>query len=288
MPDVARSLTGLSEIAGNYDAVLCDVWGVVHNGLVAYRDACDALVRFREQGGRVVLITNAPRPAAPILAMLDRLGVPRTAFDALISSGDVTRSMIAPYRGEVVHHFGPAHVDDALYEGLGVIIGRDEVAAAVVVTDMPDDDDTPEMYEAELRRWLGRDLPLICANPDKFVEVGDKIIYCGGAMADIYAEMGGKVLMAGKPFRPIYDQAIAMAEYAAGRAIDHRHILAIGDSARTDAQGAANFGADLLFITGSIHAVELDAFGEPDPEAVRDLLAPTGVTLAGFMPRLAW
>jgi ribonucleotide monophosphatase NagD (HAD superfamily) len=144
------------------------------------------------------------------------------------------------------------------------------------------------MYEADLALWLQRGLPLICANPDKFVEVGDKLVYCGGAMADIYAERGGQVLMAGKPFRPIYEEAFALAERAGGRAIAPGRVLAIGDSARTDAQGAANFGAELLFITGSIHAVELDAFGRPDPAAIADLLAPSGVRLAGFMPRLAW
>jgi HAD superfamily hydrolase (TIGR01459 family) len=236
----------------------------------------------------VVLVTNAPRPSPPIVAMLDRLGVPRDAFDAIVSSGDVTRAMIAPYAGRVVHHFGPPGIDDSLYAGLGVRLGPAEEADAVVVTDMPDDDDTPEMYEADLALWLQRGLPLICANPDKFVEVGDKLVYCGGAMADIYAERGGQVLMAGKPFRPIYEEAFALAERAGGRAIAPGRVLAIGDSARTDAQGAANFGAELLFITGSIHAVELDAFGRPDPAAIADLLAPSGVRLAGFMPRLAW
>jgi HAD superfamily hydrolase (TIGR01459 family) len=288
MPNAAGALAGLSEIADRYDAFLCDVWGVVHNGLEAHPSAVEALVNFRQGGGRVVFITNAPRLSAPIVDMLDRLGVPRDAFDAIVSSGDTTRAMIAPYRGRVIHHFGPLEIDDGLYEGLGVIRGGADIAEAVVVTDMPDDDDTPDMYEADIELWLERGLPLICANPDKFVEVGDKLVYCGGAMADIYAERGGEVLMAGKPYRPIYSEALGMAEKAAGRAIDPTRLLAIGDSVRTDATGAAAFGVDLLFITGSIHAGEIDAFGTADPAAIRALVAPSGARLAGFMPRLAW
>jgi HAD superfamily hydrolase (TIGR01459 family) len=288
MPEPAGPLTGLSQMVDRYDALLCDVWGVVHNGVAAHPTAVAALVDYRRSGGRVVLITNAPRPAAPLIAMLDRFGVPRTAYDALISSGDTSRVMIAPYRGRVVHHFGPDKIDDALYEGLGVIRGPAEEAEVVVCTDMPDDDDTPEKYEAELQLWRRRRLPMICANPDKFVEHGDKLVYCAGAMADIYAARGGEVLMAGKPYRPIYDEAKKLAESAAGQGIDVTRILCIGDSVRTDAVGAATFGADLLFITGSIHAGELDAFGKPDPHAVQRLVEPSGARLAGFMSRLAW
>jgi HAD superfamily hydrolase (TIGR01459 family) len=282
------ALTGLSRLADRYDVLLCDVWGVVHNGVAAHPSAVEALIDYRKSGGRVVLITNAPRPAAPIMEMLDAMGISRGAYDALISSGDTTRVMIAPYRGRVVHHFGPAHVDDLLYEGLDVIRGPAEEAEVIVATDMPEDDDTPEMYEADLELWLRRGLPMICANPDKVVEKGDKVIYCAGAMADIYAQRGGQVQMAGKPYRPIYDEARKLAESAAATSVPLERILCIGDSVRTDATGAANFGADLLFITGSIHAEELEAGGEADPAAVRALVAPSGARLAGFMSRLAW
>ena len=281
-------LPGLSALADRYDAILCDVWGVVHNGVKAHPGAPEALQRYREQGGRVVLITNAPRPSGPIAQMLDDMGISRASYDAIISSGDTTRVMIAPYRGRVVHHFGPPKIDDSLYEGLGVIRGPAEEAEVVVCTDMPDDDDTTDMYEAELELWLRRKLPMICANPDKYVEHGDKLVVCAGAMADIYAQRGGEVLMAGKPYRPIYEEAKKLAEGAAGRPIGQSRLLCIGDSVRTDATGAAGFGADLLFVTGSIHAAELDAFGQPDPEAIRTLLSPSGATLAGFMARLAW
>jgi HAD superfamily hydrolase (TIGR01459 family) len=144
------------------------------------------------------------------------------------------------------------------------------------------------MYRERARLWLSRKLPMICANPDRVVEHGDKIIYCGGALGDLYAAMGGMVLMAGKPYQPIYEEAFRLAEVAAGHPLDKARVLAIGDSVRTDATGAAKFGIDLLFVTGSIHAAELDAFGKPDPQAIADLVAPSRAHMAGFLPRLAW
>jgi HAD superfamily hydrolase (TIGR01459 family) len=281
-------MSSLSQLAPSYDAILSDVWGVLHNGVSAHPGAVDALRRFRQGGGRVVLITNAPRAAAPIVAMLDQMGVSRDVYDGIVSSGDVTRAMIAPYRGKVIHHVGPPAVDDSLYDGLGVIRGSAEEAAAVVVTDLDTDDDTPDMYEDRIKLWLKRQLPLICANPDRVVEHGGRIIYCGGALADLYEAHGGRIKMAGKPFRQIYDTALKLADEAAGRSLDRKKILAIGDSVRTDAIGAANAGLDLLFITGSIHAAELDAFGSPDPEAIRNLVAPSGAHLVGSMPLLGW
>lgn len=282
------AIAGLSAVSGRYSTLFCDIWGVVHNGLAAYADAVRALEAFRQGGGRVVLVTNAPRPAGPIIKMLDRLGVSRAAWDAVVSSGDTTRVMVERYRGRVIHHVGPDTLDDALYEGLDLTRGSAEQAEVVVVTDLDNDEDLPEMYDARMAHWLERGLPLICANPDKVVEVGDQIFYCGGVLADLYAERGGTVLMAGKPYPPIYEQALVLAETAAGAAIPRGDILAIGDSVRTDAAGAASFGVDLLFVTGSIHAGELDAFGNPDSAAVQALLAPSGANVVGFLPRLVW
>jgi len=287
MTELPGRLAGLSEIAGRYEAILCDVWGVLHNSVVATPGAGEALVRYRQAGGHVVLITNAPRPSPPIVDKLDDIGISRAAWDAIVSSGDATRAMIAPYRGRVVHHVGPATFDDLLYEGLGVIRGSAEDAEVVVVTDLDTDDDTPDMYAERVRLWRGRNLPLICANPDKIVEDGDKLVYCGGALADVYAEAGGEVRMAGKPFAPIYEEALRLAEQAAGHPIARDRILAIGDSVRTDATGAAGFGIDLLFIAGALHAEDLGESGLTDA-AVRELIAPTGARLAGYMPRLAW
>ena len=236
----------------------------------------------------MVLITNAPRPSSAIVPLLDRLGVERDAYDAIVSSGDATRAMLAEYRGKVIHHVGPPTEDDALYEGFDLTRGSAEEAEAVVVTDLDTDSDTPDMYNDRVALWLERNLPMIVANPDRVVEHGERLIYCGGALGDLYEARGGMVRMAGKPYRPIYQEALRLAEAAAGRPLGRENILAIGDSVRTDAIGAAGFGIDLLFITGSIHAGELDAFGEPDPDAIRRLVEPSGVTLAGFMPRLSW
>lgn len=288
MTSPARALAGFSEIAGSYDAALCDVWGVVHNGIHAHPSAVEALVTYRERGGRVVFITNAPRPSGPIIDLLDRLGVVREAYDGIVSSGDATRAMIAPYRGRVIHHVGPPSEDDALYEGLGVIRGAAADAEAVVVTDLDTDDDTPEMYQERADFWLSHGLPMICANPDRVVEHGDRLVYCGGALGDLYEAMGGTVLMAGKPYRPIYDEALRLAEQAVGRPLERSRIIGIGDALRTDAMGASQFGIDLLFITGSIHAADLHGADGVDPQAVADLLAPSGARLAGFLPRLCW
>jgi HAD superfamily hydrolase (TIGR01459 family) len=281
-------VSSLSEIADNYDAILSDVWGVLHNGVAAHPSAVDALQRFRIAGGRVVLITNAPRPARPIAQLLDRLNVPRDTYDAIVSSGDVTRAMLEPYRGQTLHYVGPEHENEGMFEGFDIRLGSADEARAVVVTDLDDDDQTPDDYNDRMTLWLQRKLPMICANPDRVVEHGDRLIYCGGALADLYEARGGMIRMAGKPYRPIYDEALRKAEAAAGRPLDRGRILAVGDSVRTDAIGAANAGLDLLFVTGSIHAGELDAFGSPDPRAVRDLVAPSGARLRAFMPRLAW
>ena len=288
MSQFAGALGGLSEIAARYDVLLCDIWGVVHNGVAAHPAAVVALRQYRAQGGRVVLITNAPRPSPSIVTMLDDMAVPRDAYDRIISSGDVTHSMLQHYRGQTLHYVGPPVENDSLFDGLDITLGRAEEAKAVIVTDLDTDDDTPEMYNDRITLWLERRLPLICANPDRVVEHGDRLLYCGGALADLYEARGGMILMAGKPYRPIYEQAFRLAEAAAGRPIDPSRILCVGDSVRTDATGAAGFGADLLFVTGSIHAAELDAFGTPDPEAIHELVAPSGARLAGFMPRLAW
>jgi HAD superfamily hydrolase (TIGR01459 family) len=282
------ALKGLGAIANGYDAILSDVWGVVHNGIVAHPTAVEALVNFRRQGGRVVLITNAPRPSPPIIEMLDELGVVREAYDDIVSSGDATRAVLADYRGKSVHYVGPPEENDGLFEGLDITLSGPETASAIVVTDLDTDDDTPDMYNDRITLWLKRNLPLIAANPDRIVEHGDRLIYCGGALADLYEARGGMIVMVGKPYRPIYTEALRLADKAAGKTLDRSRILAIGDSVRTDAIGAAGAGLDLLFITGSIHAAELDAFGKPDPDAVERLVAPSGARIAGYMARLGW
>jgi len=278
---------GLSRFASRYDSLICDIWGVVHNGIVPYRDAVEALRHFRSAGGHVVLVSNAPTPCEAVRAMLDGMAVPRDAYDGIVTSGDVTRQLVSAFAGRIVHHVG-LRQDESLFAGLDVELGPSEAAAAVVVTGLADDRQSPADYEVPLRQWLDLGLPFVCANPDHVVEVGNHLEYCAGALADIYADMGGEVRQAGKPYRPIYEAAQDILERRRGRPLDLSRTLAIGDSVRTDAAGAAGFGIELLFITGSIHAGELDAFGDPDPEAVAALVAPSGARLAGHMPRLDW
>jgi HAD superfamily hydrolase (TIGR01459 family) len=274
--------------APRYDVLLCDVWGVVHNGVAATVESCAALARFRNQGGTVVLITNAPRPGDFVQIFIDTLKVPREAYDAIVSSGDVTRSLVAERAGERVFHVGPER-DLPIFEGLNVELAPIERADFVVCSGLCDDTrETPQDYVALIEEMHTRKLVMICANPDVVVERGDHLVYCAGAIADVYAHSGGNVIYAGKPYLPIYEQAIARAQALRGRAVDHRRVMAIGDSVRTDLKGAAAFNIDSLFVTAGIHAQELGGRDEPDPAALRDMLAAAGVAPTAVMRRLEW
>jgi HAD superfamily hydrolase (TIGR01459 family) len=275
-------------LAPAYDVVLCDVWGVVHNSVVAFADACDALARFRRQGGTVVLITNAPRPAAVVMTILDGLDVPRAAYDAIVSSGDVTRAVIAARAGKRVFHVGPER-DVPMFAGLDTPLAGVESADYVVCSGLFDDTtETPQDYAALIAAMRERELPMLCANPDIVVERGEKLVYCAGAIADAYAAAGGSVLYAGKPYRPIYEQALEVARSARGRAIEPARLLAIGDSVRTDLTGAAGFGIDCLFVTGGIHAEELGGRDKPNAAALGDIFAAAGLAPKAVMQRLVW
>jgi HAD superfamily hydrolase (TIGR01459 family) len=276
-----------SALAGDYEVALCDVWGVVHNGVEAFADACHALTQFRGAGGTVILITNAPRPGALVMTLLDRLKVPREAYDAIVSSGDVTRSIIAARGGETAYHIGPER-DVPMFDGLAKL-GPIESADYVVCSGLFDDTaESPQDYRELVAALRARDLPMVCANPDVVVERGEKLVYCAGAIADLYAAAGGSVLYAGKPFRPIYEEALAAARAARGRDTEHRRVLTIGDSVRTDLQGAANFGVDCLFMTGGIHAEELGGRDHSGTTVLGDIFAAAGLCPKAVMRRLAW
>jgi HAD superfamily hydrolase (TIGR01459 family) len=280
--------THFAPLASAYDVVLCDVWGVVHNSLVAFADACAALERFRRQGGTVVLITNAPRPAEVVMTLLDELEVPRAAYDAIVSSGDVTRAIIAARAGQSAFHVGPGR-DVPIFEGLDAPLAPIESADYVVCSGLFDDTtESPQDYTALIAAMRERGLTMVCANPDIVVERGDKLVYCAGAIADLYAAAGGSVLYAGKPFRPIYEQALAVARSVRGRETAHARVLAIGDSVRTDLKGAAGFGIDCLFVTAGIHAEELGARDQPDAATLGDIFAAAGLAPKAVMQRLVW
>jgi len=277
-----------SALVDQYDAVLSDVWGVVHNGVVATPAACDALTRFREKGGTVLLITNAPRPGATVIRFIDKVGVPHSAYDGIVSSGDVTRDVMASRPQKNVFHIGPER-DLPIFEGLGLNFVPLDKADYVVCTGLRHDEtETPETYRAELQDIRRRGLFLLCGNPDLVVERGDTLVYCAGALADLYASLGGEVLYAGKPHAPIYDLALSKVAQLRGSVPDKTRVLAIGDSVRTDLTGANRAGLDCLFVTAGIHAEELGERHDPDPEAVRKIFAEAGIMPKGVTRGLAW
>jgi HAD superfamily hydrolase (TIGR01459 family) len=277
-----------SALAPDYDVLLCDVWGVVHNGIAATVESCDALARFRDRGGTVILITNAPRPGDFVVSFLDRLNVPRTTFDAIVTSGDVTRALVAARAGERVYHLGPER-DVGIFDGLNVHAVPVESADFVVCSGLFDDTrETPQDYTGLIETMRQRGLPMICANPDVVVERGEHLVYCAGAIADLYVASGGEVVFAGKPYRPIYEQALAAARARRSGTVDERRVLAIGDSVRTDLKGAAAFGIDCLFVTAGIHAEELGGRDNPDATALRDIFAAAGLYPKAVTRKLAW
>ena len=280
-------------LAPHYDAVLSDVWGVIHNGVSAFPAASDALTRFRQKGGAVSLISNAPRPGAQVVRMLDHLGVPRSAYDAIVTSGDVTRAMVAKRAGEPVYLIGPER-DHTIFTGLDAPFSTPEQAKYVICTGLFDDEiETPDDYRERLTALRARELFMICANPDIVVERGDRLVYCAGALADAYAALGGEVYYAGKPHLPLYDMALgeiarARTERSLGGEVPRNRVLAIGDSVRTDLKGAHDLGVDCLFVTAGIHAEELGHRDDPDLTALGTVFSAAGKAPKAVTRKLVW
>ena len=285
-----HALNGLGEIAAGYDILLCDVWGVIHNGRESWPDACAALTRFNEQGGHVVLISNSPRPSSDVVAQLDRLGVPRDSWRAFVTSGDATRAELARRAPGPAWIIGPDR-DWPLYEGLDLARADGAADAAFISVTGPVDDETetPEDYRERLAAGVARDLELICANPDRVVQRGDKLIYCGGSLADLYESLGGRVTMAGKPYGPIYELAIDEGERLLGRPVDRSRVLCIGDGVVTDVLGANRQALDCLFIAQGIHGdAAKGADGRLDPARAGALLRAETTWARYAMLDLAW
>ncbi len=265
----------LRDLVGGVDVLLSDIWGVVHNGLVAFPEACEALHNFRTQGGTVILITNAPRPADSVQRQLRKLGVADETYDAIVSSGDLTRHFVADHPGRKVFWLGPER-DNSIYRGLDPVLAPLEQADYIVCTGLLDDEtETPEDYRGMMMQARERKLTLICANPDIVVERGDRLIYCAGAIAELYRELGGEVIFYGKPHRPIYERAMQLATERNGKGNGQMpalsRVLAIGDSVRTDLAGAHGFGIDCLFVTRGIHAEDFEGVDQLDPASVKEL-----------------
>jgi HAD superfamily hydrolase (TIGR01459 family) len=288
---VTRLLHGLSEIASQYGLIICDVWGVLHNGLTAFDAATKALERFRAGGGRVVLLTNSPNPSRFVAAQLDRLGVSRGSYDAIVSSGDVTVSLLAERVNASLFQIGPPD-EPALFEEVLALAGKVprkvplKQAEFVLCTGLVDPwRETPADYDPILTAMHARNLEMLCANPDIVVEDGGKRFYCAGAIAERYAAEGGKVIMAGKPFAPIYARALELAGAVSRRTNGREAILAIGDTIETDIKGAHLQGFDSLVVTTGIHRNELHG---DSSEVTLDAASLRQFAKAGdFMPTTA-
>ena len=261
----------LRDLIGGVDVLLSDIWGVVHNGLVAFPEACEALRNFRARGGTVILITNAPRPADSVQRQLRKLDVADETYDAIVSSGDLARNFVAGHPGQKMFWIGPER-DSSIYRGLDAGLVPLEEANYIVCTGLFDDEtESAENYRAMMLKARERRLTLVCANPDIVVERGDRLIYCAGAIAELYLELGGEVIFYGKPHQPIYQRAMALAAERRGQAVPLSRVLAIGDSVRTDLTGAHGFGIDCLFVTRGIHSEEFEGLDQLDPASVKEL-----------------
>jgi HAD superfamily hydrolase (TIGR01459 family) len=280
-----RFVERLSDLVGGVEVILSDIWGVVHNGLEAFPVACEALHTFRQRGGTVILITNAPRPADSVQRQLRKLGVADDTYDAIVSSGDLTRLFVADHPGKKMFWLGPER-DSSIHRGLDPLMSPLEQADYIVCTGLFDDEtESAEDYRAMMLQARERKLPLICANPDIVVERGDRLIYCAGAIAELYRELGGEVIFYGKPHRPIYERAMTLAAAHRGHAAPLDRVLAIGDSVRTDLAGAHGFGIDCLFVTRGIHSEEFEGIDQLDPASVKELF---GHPPRALMRELRW
>ena len=280
---------GLSALSERYDVVLCDVWGVIHNGERSFPEACDALTKWGEAKGPVVLISNSPRPSYDVVPQLDRLGVPRSAWSGFVTSGDATQALLKARAPGKVWKIGPDR-DEPLYAGMDLAAAGCEEADFISCTGLYDDEkDVPEDYRERLKVAADRGLLFICANPDRVVQRGDRLIFCAGALADLYESLGGEVVMAGKPYGAIYDLALAEAAARLGRQIDRDRVLCVGDGVITDVKGAHDQNLACLFVAKGIHG---EAAVGPDgrliPDAVRALLDAEAVGATHAIGDLVW
>jgi len=282
---MAVRINSFRDIASRYDVVLCDVWGVLHNGVEAFKGACEALTEARAKGLTVVLITNSPRPHPGVIVQIRGLGVPDSAYDRIVTSGDVTRALISA--GPKKIYFIGAEKDLPLLEGLGVSMVSSEEAEIIVCAGFFDDEnETAEDYRATLTSLAKRKVPFICANPDLVVERGHKLIPCAGAIAKVYAELGGETRISGKPYVPIYRASLTEAKAVRG-GLDLSRVIAVGDGMPTDVKGAQDFGLDVLYISAGIHAAEYMAAEKTDEAKLAAFLKSEGATPKWWMPRLA-
>ncbi len=281
---MTRIIQSLSDISNDYDALFCDLWGVIHNGREVFPAAVDALQSFRRKGGRVVLLTNAPRPFPGVKAQLARLGAPADCYDLIVTSGDASQNAVAAgLYGKRIYHVGPDRdflfFDDHNGQPLDVTRVSIEEADAIICTGLWDDQtETPDDYRHLILNGLNRQLTMLCANPDIEVDHGDKRIYCAGAVGAAYAEAGGTVHYYGKPHSPIYQLSSTLLTQQFGVDIPKERILAVGDGILTDVPGAIGENIDCLFVAGGLAAEQIGIVnGDPNVDGVRNYLDAAGL-----------
>jgi HAD superfamily hydrolase (TIGR01459 family) len=276
-------LPSIAPLASGCDAWIVDIWGVMHNGARAFAAAGEACRRFRAAGGIVVLLSNAPRPFSAVIGHMASLGVEPDTYDGGVTSGDATRAMIEARAGSRLLHIGPER-DKGLFEGLDIELSSAASADAIVCSGLWDDTrETPEDYSDLFQSLVARGLPMICANPDLVVERGDKLVYCAGSLAAAYAERGGEVAYAGKPYLPIYQRTFAAIDAIMGAPVPRERILAIGDGIDTDLKGAHAAGLRSVLIASGVHLA-----GGLDARVLADLFATRPFRPVAALPALAW
>ena len=250
-----KKIKNFQDIADNYDALICDVWGVIHNGRELFEGVNDCLVKFRSKQKPVVLLSNAPRPSKYIERMLNQLGLDRKSFNEIVTSGDMTMSVLnESHYGSKCYHIGPDR-DLNIFDGVNVSRVSFDEADFLFVTGLFDDETEDEnSYSSILDEAKKRNLKLICANPDIVVQRGEKLIPCAGAIAKKYEEIGGKAINIGKPFSPIFDKAVNLIKGINEN--QNPRIIVIGDGLETDIKGANILKMDSLLVLGGLFASE--------------------------------
>jgi HAD superfamily hydrolase (TIGR01459 family) len=277
------------DVLTRYDLLFCDVWGVVHNGVMAFEDACAALEKFRDRGGTVILVSNAPVPKHRVQAMLESRHVPQSAWDDIVSSGDIALAHVAERGFKKLYCIGPQDRDQALFKALNARSVPLQEAEAIICTGLTDDrHETPGDYRAMLSQAHALKLPFVCANPDLVVDVGGTMLYCAGAIADIYQSMGGPVYWAGKPHLSAYETAHRKAEALRDANVAREKCLVIGDAVRTDLKGAANYGCDAIFVASGIHRHETMDGAKLSPAKLAKLFTPGTPGAIAAMVELRW
>jgi len=281
-----RLISGLSEIAASHDALICDVWGVVHDGKRHHPAAADALYRFKERHGPVVLLTNAPRVPAEVAIQCTSYGLPPDCYDAIVSSGGAAREELvrrSAARTLPLYYIGPDR-DLPMIEGLDIARAGIEEAEVVLAIGLRDDmTETPAEYDSELKALAARGLTMLCANPDLVVHRGERLLYCAGSLAQAYEAMGGRVIYYGKPHLPVYESALASLESILGKR--PRQPLAVGDGLLTDIKGANAAGLEALFIADGVHGEDVEPYSG---EHLAALFSRFGATAGSATRKLAW